>query len=119
MAKAKENVMSAKSVVIVLGSPRKNRNSTALAQRVAEGAKEAGAEAKNVYLNGINTKPCTACDVCRRSVGIDCNITYDMYDMYDMKSMYSRLRRADAMVFTTKSSTSQDVTRYSTIWTTG
>ena len=87
--------MSAKNVVIVLGSPRKNGNSTALAQRVAEGAKEAGAEAKNVYLNGINIKPCTACDVCRRSVDIDCNITYDMYDM---KSLYSRLRRADAMV---------------------
>lgn len=84
--------MGTKSVVIVLGSPRKNGNSTALAQKVAEGAREAGAQVESVYLNSMNIKPCTACDVCRDSLETDCIINDDM------KGLYPRLRHADALV---------------------
>ena len=84
--------MSAKKVVIAMGSPRKNGNSTTLARRVAEGATAAGAEVESFYLHKMNIKPCTACDVCREDTAKDCNINDDM------QGLYPKLRETDALV---------------------
>jgi len=84
--------MSAKKVVIVMGSPRKNGNSTILAQKVAQGARDAGATVESFYLHKMNIKPCTACDVCRKNTNVDCNINDDMQDLYP------KLRQTDALV---------------------
>jgi len=84
--------MSAKKVVIVMGSPRKNGNSATLAHRVAEGARAAGADVESFYLHEMDIKPCTACDVCREDTATDCNIDDDM------QNLYPKLRQADALV---------------------
>ena len=71
--------MSAKKVVIVMGSPRKNGNSATLAQSVAEGARAAGADVESFYLHEMDIKPCTACDVCREDTATDCNINDELF----------------------------------------
>ena len=84
--------MSSKKVVIVMGSPRKNGNSTTLAQRVAKGAEAAGGEVESFYLHEMNIKPCDACDICLADSSADCIIDDDMQDLYP------KLRQADALV---------------------
>ena len=84
--------MSPKKVVIVMGSPRKNGNSTTLAQRVAKGAEAAGAEVESFYLHEMDIKPCDACDICREDSSKDCVINDDM------QNLYPKLRQADALV---------------------
>ena len=50
-----------KKVVVLLGSPRKKGNSTALAKQIIHGAESSGAMVETVYLNGLNIKPCQGC----------------------------------------------------------
>ena len=66
--------MAARKIVIVLGSPRKEGNSAALAGQVAEGAKPSGAEVETFRLHEMNISPCTACDECRDDADADCVI---------------------------------------------
>jgi len=47
-----ENPMAKKNSVIMPGSPRKNANSTALAEQVAVGAEAGGASVETFYLPG-------------------------------------------------------------------
>ena len=84
--------MSAKKVVIVVGSPRKNGNSAALAEQVAEAAGAAGAEVQTFNLHEMDIKPCDGCDACQKGSGRDCHIKDDMQDLY------TAIRQADAMV---------------------
>lgn len=84
--------MSKKRVVIVIGSPRIKGNSSALAQQVAEGIKTSGAKADIFFLQEMEIKPCTACDVCLENSSKDCIIEDDM------KILYPKLRQADALV---------------------
>jgi multimeric flavodoxin WrbA len=86
MAKAQKNVM------IVVGSPRKRGNSSTLAKQVASGAKDAGAAVELVFLHGMDIKPCSACEGCRKKRGIDCVIRDDM------RTLYPKMRAADAIV---------------------
>jgi len=51
-------------VIVIVGSPRKDGNSDILAQKVAEGARDAGAEVEMVYAADLNIKPCTGCLRC-------------------------------------------------------
>jgi len=53
-------------VLILLGSPRKNGNSSGLAQAIQKGAATAGAAVENVYLNGLHIRPCQACYTCMK-----------------------------------------------------
>jgi multimeric flavodoxin WrbA len=87
--------MGAKKVLVFLGSPRKNGNSALLAKQVMDAAKAAGAQVESFYLHGMNIKPCTACDACRRKDQKDC-ILKD-----DMAPLYAKLRKADAVVMAT------------------
>ena len=84
--------MAGKRIVIVLGSPRKEGNSTTLAQQVAVGAAASGAKVETFYLHDMDISPCTACDSCRDDTAVDCVIDDQM------RSLYPKLRSADALV---------------------
>ncbi len=79
-------------VMIAVGSPRKRGNSSTLAAQVAAGAKAGGAQVETFYLHGMNIKPCTACDGCRKKTHVDCVIKDDM------QMLYPKLRSADVIV---------------------
>ena len=87
--------MAAKRIVIIEASPRKNGNSTILAQEVAAGATSAGALVDIVCLADCKIGPCIACDACQESLKTDC-VIHD-----DMASLYPRLREADVIVYAT------------------
>jgi multimeric flavodoxin WrbA len=78
-------------VLILKGSPRENGNSSTLANQVAMGAKEAGAEVESISLHTLDIRPCDACDSCHETGGV-CVIKDDM------QSLYPKLRRASAIV---------------------
>ncbi len=83
--------MANKHVLILKGSPRKKGNSAILADRVAEGARQAGAEVESFSLHTMDIHPCDGCDFCQEA-GQDCVIEDDM------KILYPKLRAADAIV---------------------
>ena len=78
-------------VLILKGSPRENGNSSTLAEQVAAGAKEAGAEVESISLHTLDIRPCDACDSCHETNGV-CVIKDDM------QALYPKLRRASAIV---------------------
>ena len=84
--------MDRKKVLIFMGSPRKEGNSSTLAKQVAAGAEAAGRKVESFYLHDLNIKPCDACDACRDKSETDC-ILED-----DMKGLFPKLRQADAIV---------------------
>jgi multimeric flavodoxin WrbA len=87
-----EDFMEKKNVMVVIGSPRKNGNSSALAKLVATGARAGRAEVETFYLRDLKIKPCTACDYCRKKSQPGC-ILKD-----DMQKLYPKIRKADAIV---------------------
>jgi multimeric flavodoxin WrbA len=92
MAKAKKPA-GEKKVVILLGSPRKEGNSAALAEQIADAASGAGARVETFYLQGMKIAPCNACEACHRPGAKGCVIRDDM------QKLYPELRAADAIVF--------------------
>ena len=84
--------MTRKKVLVFMGSPRKEGNSTILAGRAVRGAKKAGAEVETFHLNTLNIRPCQACDSCRKKGSYSC-IQDD-----DMRALYPKLREADAII---------------------
>ncbi len=74
--------MSKKKIVVVKGSPRKNGNSTILAERVEEGIRDAGGEFTSYILHEMKINPCTACDTCQSEVDKYCVIEDDMQILY-------------------------------------
>jgi len=79
-----------KSIVILKGSPRQNGNSAVLADEVAAGAKDSGAQVESFYLHGMDIRPCDGCDVCRETGAC---VARD-----DMQTLYPKLLAADAIV---------------------
>jgi multimeric flavodoxin WrbA len=84
--------MPGKKVVVVLGSPRKDGNSAALAEQVVLGARARGADVETFHLHEMNISPCDACDACRADSATDCVIDDQM------RLLYPKLRSADALV---------------------
>lgn len=84
--------MKGKRILIFKGSARKNSNSSILADQVADGAKEAGAEVESFLLDQLNIQPCQGCDSCHRSEDSQCSI------QDDMQNLYPKLLSADAIV---------------------
>jgi multimeric flavodoxin WrbA len=84
--------MSKNSVIIALGSPRKNGNSALLAQKTAEGIKTAGAQYESLFLHDMNINPCRACDSCQEEDAKYCIIEDDM------QGLYPKLQDAEAIV---------------------
>ncbi len=83
-----------KRVLILKASPRAWGNSAALADQLAQGALNAGAEAHIVSLHVLDIRPCDACDLCRENGG-ECVIDDGM------QPLYAELRAADAIVIAT------------------
>jgi multimeric flavodoxin WrbA len=84
--------MGGQKIVVVMGSPRKEGNSAALAKQVVAGAESKGAEVESFYLHGMDIQPCRACDSCREETDRACVIEDDM------QILYPRIRGADAVV---------------------
>ena len=83
----------AKKIIALLSTPRKNGNSALLAQKIAEGAKSAGAKVEVVNLAKMNIRPCAACDKCHGADDTFCV----MKD--DMRGMYKKIIGADGIIF--------------------
>ena len=81
-----------KKVLVVLGSPRKNGNTAALAREIAKGASANNAKVETVYLHGLDIAPCKACMKCQKKGSSGCS-TRD-----DMQAIYRKLVEADAWV---------------------
>jgi len=84
--------MKIKNVLIVISSPRKGANSTILAHRAADGARDTGAEVELIDLSKIDIKPCDGCDACRGKSSKVCIIKDDM------QALYPKVREAEVMV---------------------
>ena len=80
-----------KKVLILKGSPRKNGNSSILADQVALGAREKGAEIASFRIDEMDIRPCDACDFCQDTNGI-CVI------QDDMQTLYPKIQQADTIV---------------------
>jgi multimeric flavodoxin WrbA len=52
------------TVIGIAGSARRNGNSATLMRAVLKGARQAGADVKEVYLNGLSFKGCQGCFPC-------------------------------------------------------
>lgn len=84
--------MKTRKILVFMGSPRARGNSTILAEKAAEGARNAGAEVEVFRLAKMNIGPCLACEGCRKKGAAGC-VRKD-----DMKPLYAKLRAADAFV---------------------
>jgi len=82
----------AKKVLVLLGSPRRKGNSAILAERIAGGAKAAGAAVETVYLHALAIAPCKACYACQKPKSKGCAIDDDM------QPIYRKMIEADAWV---------------------
>ena len=80
-----------KTVLILKGSPRKNGNSSVLADQAAEGARQKGAEVASFRIDEMDIRPCDACDFCQDTNGI-CVIKDDM------QALYPKIQDAHAIV---------------------
>jgi multimeric flavodoxin WrbA len=80
-----------KQILILKGSPRERGNSATLADRLAAGAVEAGAQVESIYLHSLDIRPCDACELCKQP-GSGCVIEDDM------QPLYPKLAAADAIV---------------------
>ena len=58
-----------KKILILNGSPRKNGKTALLVKAFIEGAKGAGNEVREFYLQGMNIGGCLACEACSRNGG--------------------------------------------------
>ncbi len=85
----KKNV---KKVLVLLGSPRRKGNSAILADKIAEGAKSAGARVETLFIHGMKIAPCKSCYACQKPNSKGCSIKDDM------QTVYKKLREADAWV---------------------
>jgi multimeric flavodoxin WrbA len=81
-----------RKVLVILGSPRRNGNSAALAARIARGAESVGAEVETLFLQDMDISPCRGCNTCQKPDSKGCAIKDDM------QGIYPRLIEADAWV---------------------
>lgn len=87
----------AKKILVLMGSPKKDGNTAALVEWVAEGAKKKGAETEIVntaYLK-YRTNGCISCRACQASEKYECAINDDA------KPVLSRMTDADVIVMAT------------------
>ena len=86
---------NAKEVLVLLGSPRKQGNSTTLARQIIKGAESAGAEVETIYLNGLKIKPSQGCYGSKKKNSRGCVVDDDM------QSLYPKITASDALVIAT------------------
>lgn len=86
------NKKNVKKVLVLLGSPRKKGNSAILADKIAKGARSAGARVETLFIHGMKISPCKSCYACQKPNSKGCSIKDDM------QTVYKKLREADAWV---------------------
>ncbi len=79
-----------RNILILKGSPREKGNSAVLADRLAAGARQAGACVESIYLHSLDIRPCDACDLCSAGACI-------IED--DMQALFPKLESADGILF--------------------
>jgi len=84
--------MKKKDLLVLMGSPRKRGNSSALAMEAVRGAREDGARVECHHLHEMNIRPCRACEYCRRGASRTCS------QADDMQILYPKLKAADALL---------------------
>lgn len=84
-----------KTMLILIGSPRKQGNSAVLAGAAESAALNAGASVERVYLHDLEISPCNGCGACRTGVHSPCVLDDDM------TALYPRLRDTDAILIAT------------------
>jgi multimeric flavodoxin WrbA len=87
----------AKKVMILMASPKKDGNTAALVEWVAEGAKAKGAEIEivNTAFLKYKTNGCISCRACQASDKYECAVNDDA------KPVLSRMAKADVIVMAT------------------
>jgi len=83
-------------VIAIVGSPRKRGNTAILVDHIIAGAQEQKAHVDKFYLQGMDIRPCSACDRCRKHSDDPCVIKDDM-----TKKVHPLLRACDAMIIGT------------------
>lgn len=84
------------NIIILHGSPRKNKNSDTLTKYLIKGMnKNKDHQIKHFYLNDLNITPCQGCLTCATSINHRCAI------QDDMQEIYSSYINADIIVFAT------------------
>lgn len=81
-------------IVCLLGSPRRNGNSAAMAQALCEAAQNAGAEAQTFALNTLEYKGCQGCLQCKTKA--EACVLRD-----DLTEVLEAVRGCDALVLAT------------------
>jgi multimeric flavodoxin WrbA len=84
--------MDKKTLLVLMGSPRKKGNSSTLALEAVRGAQETGAHVDHYHLDEMHTQPCRACGYCRQEGAETCS------QADDMQILYPRLKSADAVL---------------------
>lgn len=87
-----------KKIYAINGSPRRNRNTASLLDKVLEGAKSAATDvtAERIDLYSLKYTGCLSCFACKRKDGVSygrCAVKDDLYEVL------KKLREADAVVF--------------------
>ena len=84
-------------VLALLGSPRKNGNTSLLLDEYLRGIKDSNkdAEITKVFLQEKNIHSCAACEACRNINIVQCAIKDDMQELYPL------FRQADVVVYAT------------------
>ena len=78
-------------IVAILGSPRSKSNSSGLALKILEKAKELGAETQEFVLNKLQYKGCQACETCKTKLD-HCVLKDDLTQVLDA------IHQADAVI---------------------
>lgn len=89
------NTTKQHKVLVLLGSPRKNGNSSVLAGEIAAGARAAGAAVESLFIHGMDIKACQACWSCQKPDSKGCVIKDDM------QKIFPKLIEADSWVIAT------------------
>jgi len=84
-----------KKVLILLGSPREDGNSTRLAFAFADAASRKGHAVQSIRLSALHIAPCNGCRQCWKKASEPCVLRDDMDPVYPL------LRAADVLVFAT------------------
>lgn len=84
-----------KKIIVILGSPIKNGSSATLARRIADGAKDNGAEIKEIFLQDMQISACKGCGACQKKNSRKCVIKDDM------QKIYPDLQKADGFILAT------------------
>jgi len=85
--------MKLMNVLALHASPRKEGNTTTLARALLEGLRSSGVQRiDEIFLDGLNIRPCTHCDACLKKSGPFC-----VFDD-DMRPLYRRFIEADLVV---------------------